>query len=476
MSSKSQSILKNIPSIAKLPQKQVLEITGPDSPKFLKGLSCKDVDTLKGGYSGFLNASGRVLNTTFIFPTLKSVKPGKVEQSYLISYDEPPSSSSSSFPSSSSSSSSSGKTELEEFLIPFKLRSKIRIKNVTDQYDSYSVYGTEDFFGNEDKDTQGKGKGKQPIRTWKFGSGGASESQWSWPNDDVRELQLKENEIGCWDLRAGFSVQGMGRQVLVPKGDKPSLSTSHDPVSIDEYHLRRLLLGIPEGPKEIIPGTALPLESCMDLHGGVDFRKGCYLGQELTVRTYHTGATRKRILPIRLLPLVGGGSSNGGSSSHKGPVAQDQDIPGNSTSSASASASASASSISDIPQITDQLEITYHPPSTAASKKPRSAGKILSLHPQFTSVGLGLVRLEFAEKACWSPDAISLSLSHLNSSSFSSSGSNQIQIQSEDQNAEIGRLTTQIGDRTYGVYVDKGEAYGAALQVLASDTQCHREA
>ena len=32
----------------------------------------------------------------------------------------------------------------------------------------------------------------------------------------------------------------------------------------------------------------------------VDFRKGCYVGQELTVRTYHTGQLRKRILPVVL--------------------------------------------------------------------------------------------------------------------------------------------------------------------------------
>jgi folate-binding protein YgfZ len=32
----------------------------------------------------------------------------------------------------------------------------------------------------------------------------------------------------------------------------------------------------------------------------VDFRKGCYVGQELTVRTYHTGVIRKRILPVEL--------------------------------------------------------------------------------------------------------------------------------------------------------------------------------
>ena len=32
--------------------------------------------------------------------------------------------------------------------------------------------------------------------------------------------------------------------------------------------------------------------------GGIDFRKGCYVGQELTIRTHHTGVVRKRILPV----------------------------------------------------------------------------------------------------------------------------------------------------------------------------------
>ena len=34
----------------------------------------------------------------------------------------------------------------------------------------------------------------------------------------------------------------------------------------------------------------------------VDFRKGCYVGQELTVRTYHRGLIRKRIVPVQLIP------------------------------------------------------------------------------------------------------------------------------------------------------------------------------
>jgi hypothetical protein len=45
-------------------------------------------------------------------------------------------------------------------------------------------------------------------------------------------------------------------------------SSDHDIGRSSDYDLRRMLLGVPEGPKEIIPGSALPLESCMDVTNG----------------------------------------------------------------------------------------------------------------------------------------------------------------------------------------------------------------
>ncbi|WVF66659.1 hypothetical protein IAT40_001400 [Kwoniella sp. CBS 6097] len=427
------AITNATPRLAHLPHKSVLEISGPDSQKFLKGLSCKDVDSLQGGYSGFLNASGRVLHTSFIFPTTgpdagsSTNGGGKGKQQhprYLITHESP----------------ADHPAPLHSLLPPFKLRAKVKIRDVSQEWDAYSAWGTD-----SDSDDA---KGKQPIRTWKMGSGGAAESQWSWEEgaNGVKDLGLGEDEVGCWDLRAGWSA-GMGRQILVPKGKKPSLSTSHDTASTDNYHLRRMLLGVPEGPGEIIPGSALPLESCMDLHGGVDFRKGCYLGQELTVRTYHTGATRKRILPIRLFPLA---LTAGTSSLH--------DLITLSSSSVSAQVQV------QIP--TDALgglEITYHPPSSSASKKPRSAGKILSLSSDSAessqgSVGLALVRVEMAEKSCWitapeGQDVLSLTVD---------------QWKAGDSGGDNGRLITKIGDVEYGVYVDQGEAYAAALKEMAS--------
>lgn len=56
--------------------------------------------------------------------------------------------------------------------------------------------------------------------------------------------------------------------------------------------------GVAEGSKELPYGECFPLESNLDYLAGVHFYKGCYLGQELTARTYHTGVVRKRIMPV----------------------------------------------------------------------------------------------------------------------------------------------------------------------------------
>ncbi|KAI9605491.1 hypothetical protein KEM48_002109 [Puccinia striiformis f. sp. tritici PST-130] len=49
--------------------------------------------------------------------------------------------------------------------------------------------------------------------------------------------------------------------------------------------------------------VTLPFEANLDYHHGVDFRKGCYVGQELTARTYHTGVIRKRLVPVSIAKM-----------------------------------------------------------------------------------------------------------------------------------------------------------------------------
>ncbi|EOA87264.1 uncharacterized protein SETTUDRAFT_171459 [Exserohilum turcica Et28A] len=73
-----------------------------------------------------------------------------------------------------------------------------------------------------------------------------------------------------------------------------------EPLDVQEYHIQRYRNGIPEGQAEIPRESALPMECNVDLSQGIDFKKGCYVGQELTIRTKHTGIVRKRILPVEL--------------------------------------------------------------------------------------------------------------------------------------------------------------------------------
>ncbi|MDE3015545.1 MAG: folate-binding protein YgfZ [Pseudomonadota bacterium] len=61
----------------------------------------------------------------------------------------------------------------------------------------------------------------------------------------------------------------------------------------------RLNLGVPDGARDMIPGKSLLLEfGFEDLHG-VDFAKGCYVGQEVTARSKHRGQVRRFIYRVR---------------------------------------------------------------------------------------------------------------------------------------------------------------------------------
>ena len=61
----------------------------------------------------------------------------------------------------------------------------------------------------------------------------------------------------------------------------------------------RYALGVPEGSNDLLPDKAIPLECGFDELNGVDWQKGCYMGQELTARTKYRGLVRKRLLPVR---------------------------------------------------------------------------------------------------------------------------------------------------------------------------------
>jgi tRNA-modifying protein YgfZ len=66
------------------------------------------------------------------------------------------------------------------------------------------------------------------------------------------------------------------------------------------YDRHRLALGIPDGSRDLVPDKSILLEAGFDELNGVNWRKGCYMGQELTARTKYRGLIKKRLLPVTI--------------------------------------------------------------------------------------------------------------------------------------------------------------------------------
>ena len=67
-----------------------------------------------------------------------------------------------------------------------------------------------------------------------------------------------------------------------------------------EFDERRIALGIAECWTDYASGDVFPHEANIDQLGGVNFSKGCYVGQEVVSRMQHRGLARKRFLPARV--------------------------------------------------------------------------------------------------------------------------------------------------------------------------------
>jgi folate-binding protein YgfZ len=86
--------------------------------------------------------------------------------------------------------------------------------------------------------------------------------------------------------------------------------------SFADYDRLRLQLGVPDGSRDLILEKSILLEAGFDELGGVDWQKGCYIGQELTARTKYRGLVKRRLLPVRIegpAPPPGTAVTRGGS-------------------------------------------------------------------------------------------------------------------------------------------------------------------
>lgn len=99
-------------------------------------------------------------------------------------------------------------------------------------------------------------------------------------------------------------LPSLGVRALVPTSSVISPPEGSVEAPAEQYALQLALTGVFEGARAFPEGEALPLESNIELLHGISFRKGCYLGQELTARTHFRGVVRKRLVLLVARPLA----------------------------------------------------------------------------------------------------------------------------------------------------------------------------
>src|SRR5260221_2526616 len=226
---------------AVLENRGVLEVTGADRRDFLQGLVSNDVAKAtpdRALYAALLTAQGKYLHDFFIVAIGDAL--------YL-------------------DGEAARLADLQRRLGLYKLRAKVSLAEAGDRYAVAAAFGA-----------------------------GALDAL-GLPRERGAAAPL-EGGIAYVDPR----LAEMGARLLLPRGTgaAPLASRSFRMSDAAGYDRLRLSLGVPDGSRDLAVEKAILLESGFDELNGIDWQKGCYVGQELTARTKHRALIKKRLMPV----------------------------------------------------------------------------------------------------------------------------------------------------------------------------------
>ena len=135
------------------------------------------------------------------------------------------------------------------------------------------------------------------------------------PADAAADL---ERRLTMYKLRAAVTLERTGEDVGIGFGDAEPQGARPDPrapglgtrflapagtLTADEavlarYRAARVAAGVPDAVADFDLADTFPHDANMDLTGGVDFKKGCFVGQEVVSRMRHRGTARRRIVIV----------------------------------------------------------------------------------------------------------------------------------------------------------------------------------
>jgi folate-binding protein YgfZ len=127
----------------------------------------------------------------------------------------------------------------------------------------------------------------------------------------VEDLSDSLGVIAAWDgdlaMRPDLTFADprgdkFGWRILAPEELKQRVADliGADLVDSADYEAHRIAAGLPRGGLDFMYGDAFPHETNMDRLNGVDFDKGCYVGQEVVSRMQHRGTARTRTIRVTL--------------------------------------------------------------------------------------------------------------------------------------------------------------------------------
>lgn len=242
---------------ALLDHRAVLAIAGDDRRTFLQGLITNDIARVTGAttaYAALLTPQGKFLHDMFI---------GEMGDTLLIEAE------------------AARLTDLRTRLSRFRLRAKVTLAEV-DDFAVAAAFGP----GAPALGVPALGVpalGVPALLGLPGDAGSAAPFAGGVAGVDPR---LAEAGVRIWAPRDGLA------DVLTRMG--LAQGTARD------YDRHRLALGLPDGSRDMVVEKSLPLECGFEELNGVDFKKGCYMGQELTARTKYRGLVKKRLMPVRI--------------------------------------------------------------------------------------------------------------------------------------------------------------------------------
>ena len=235
-----------------LEDRGVVSVDGPEAGPFLQGLISNDIERVtdaRGIYAALLTPQGKFLHDFFVL---------RRGGGYLLDCEGPRTG------------------DLGRRLMAYRLRADVALADATEDFRVIALFGGKD---------DGSAFDLPP------GNGSAVPCEGGWIMRDPRGAALGLRAVLPSDADLAFLEQaGFADGTLA------------------HYERHRIGLGAPDGSRDMEVGRATLMECGFEALNGVDFEKGCYVGQELTARTKHRGLVRRRLAPVALdgpLPPAG---------------------------------------------------------------------------------------------------------------------------------------------------------------------------